>query len=116
VKAKSAKHQSAIASEVKNVLMARMEMAVILAVARVSLAEQPSSRGARWPKNLLRRTMRGVAIFILAKAGFAPSVIAIANWDRSMSQAQIGMVARLASAKELLVQSLDVPLVHLLKS
>ena len=80
-----------------------MDMAVRLAVARVSLAEQPSSRSAHWPKNLSRRTMRGVAIFILALARFAASLPAIANWDKSMSQAQIGMVARLASAKELLV-------------
>jgi len=104
VKAKSAKHQSAIASEVKHVSMARMDMAVPLAVARVSLAEQPSSRGAHWPKNRLRKTMRVVAIFILAKARFAASLPAIARGDKSLSQAQIGMVVRLASAKELLAK------------
>jgi len=101
VKAKSAKHQSAIASEVKNVSMARMDMAVRLAVARVSLAQQPSSRSAHWPKNQSRRTMRGVAIFILAKARFAASLPAIAKRDKSWSQAKIGMVARRANAKEL---------------
>lgn len=102
MKAKSAVHQkSAVASEVKNKSKARMDMAVQLAVVRVCLAKQPSSRSAHWPKNLSRRTMRGVAIFILAKARFAASLPAVARRDKSLSQAKIGMVARRANAKEL---------------
>ena len=45
--------------------------------------------------------MRGVAIFILAKARFAASLPAVARRDKSLSQAKIGMVARRANAKEL---------------